>query len=123
MNEKKSNGKIVNLTPHTIRVVSGNPPQVGEIPPSGLVARVEFSPPVEVQRITVDNVEVPVIKQEKVLEIVGLPPPQPDTLYLVSSVVRVHARALYPDRDDLVSPGRFLRDPNGNILGCTMFVM
>lgn len=43
-----------------------------------------------------------------------LPPPEPDTLRVVSRIV---AEA-HPDRDDLVFPDDLVRDETGQVIGC-----
>ena len=46
-------------------------------------------------------------------DVVDLPAPAPDTLYIVSRLVATAA-----NRDDLVVPNGIVRDDNGNIIGC-----
>ncbi|WP_306530390.1 hypothetical protein, partial [Megasphaera sp.] len=45
----------------------------------------------------------------------GLPEPQADTAYIVSSVV---AQSLAGSRDDVLVPIDFVRDDQGQITGC-----
>lgn len=79
---------IVNLTPHTINVTDGV-----AIPASGQVARVQVT---HVQVGLVDGIA---IYQPTYGDLVGLPDPQPDTLFLVSGMVAAAAK-----RQDVVAP-------------------
>jgi hypothetical protein len=47
-------------------------------------------------------------------DVTGLPEPAPDTIYIVSAMVRM----ALPDRKDLASPAGLVRDASGNITGC-----
>jgi hypothetical protein len=49
----------------------------------------------------------------------NLPHPAPDTLYIVSALVR----EAVPWRTDVASPGDMLRDAEGRILGCTNLIV
>lgn len=96
--------KIVNLTPHPIRLVANGIEH--RIPSSG-VARVAVS---DIEVGEADG--IPLFRQEYG-DVVGLPDPTPHTLYIVSAVVR----AALPQRGDLVSPARLIRDENGRVIG------
>lgn len=100
--------ELVNLTPHSIHIV-----QETSIEPSGIIARLKE---------TTDSAgmagSIPLIYREY-SEVENLPEPQEDVLYIVSHMIRV----AIPERTDLISPGDLLRDGNGNILGCTNFVV
>jgi len=99
-------GKIINLTPHAIRVGD----QV--IPSSGTV-RVS-----EVTLLAGEFNGIPLVR--KVYgNVEGLPEPQPDTLFIVSTIVRF----ALPEREDLASPGDLVRDENGNVIGCKNLVI
>jgi hypothetical protein len=50
-------------------------------------------------------------------EVMDLPEPQPNTVYVVSGMVN----AATPDRQDVVSPGDHIRDPDGRPIGCIGF--
>lgn len=50
-------------------------------------------------------------------EVMGLPEPQPNTVYVVSGMVN----AATPDRSDVVSPGDHVRDGEGKPIGCIGF--
>ena len=94
---------IKNLTPHAI-----NLPQ-GMVEPSGIVARVQAR---EVE--TGEHVLGAAIIRQEFGEVEGLPAPEADTILVVSAMVK----AACPDRDDLVSPARLVRDDAGRIVGC-----
>jgi len=106
---------LVNLTPHEIKIVGEDGKTRLVIPPSGSVARVKaeqtivgFVNGIPVVRTTFGDVE-------------GLPEPQPNTLYIVSSLV---AQAC-SSRDDVVapdtSPQGVVRDEKGQIIGVRRF--
>jgi len=84
---------VINLTPHTIGI------QVGEnnytFPPSGKNVRVSTK---EIDAGSVANI-VPSIKRE-LGEVEGLPSPQPNTIYIVSSMVLSGIQ----NRDDVYAP-------------------
>ena len=102
--------KLVNLTPHPIRIIGVD----GEItiPPSGQVARVSVKQE-ETGKIVVDGVEI-VIRRTKYGEVVGVPEPEEGTYYIASQVVLAAT-----DRQDVVAPDttNAVRDENGQIVG------
>jgi hypothetical protein len=98
---------FVNLTPHVIKL------PYKTIEPQGIVARCEETTKVEGY---IDGVEIVVRTYGNVYD---LPNPNPDTIYIVSILVRL-AR---PDRTDLASPGDLIRDDAGQIIGCKNLVM
>lgn len=109
---------IINLTPHKVVVIAEDEnrnPYVYEFPPSGTVARVS-STQTEVELIG----NIPIVKTE-FGEVEGLPDPQPDTIYIVSSLV---AQALSGKRNDVVSPDTgptAYRDEEGRITAVRRF--
>lgn len=101
---------LVNLTPHVITLIT----EKGEIKiqPSGTIARVAVTRE-KIGEVTVsNNIIIPVYKN-KFGSVENLPDPQPDTLYIVSSLV---AQAV-PDRKDVVIPDDSVRDSEGRIIG------
>jgi len=106
--------RLVNLTPHDINVLADG--QVICIPPSGQVARV-VERPHGTGQVPVDDVQVPLILAESG-HVVGLPPQEPQTLYIVSRPV---ALALQGQRPDLLVPDQFERDDEGQTVGCRGF--
>ena len=100
---------IINLTPHDINIcLDGGL----TIPASGECARVAATT-VVTDHIMVDGVRIPITRTQ-FGEVEGLPAPQEDTLYVVSSLVATAC----PGRDDLVIPNEAVRDDKGRIIGC-----
>lgn len=98
---------IVNCTPHTLHLPTG------DLEPSGILPRCK-----EWDHSEGEVNGIPLITRHYGA-VYDLPDPQPDTLYIVSLVVR---QAL-PKRTDLASPGTLVRDAQGNITGCTNLVV
>lgn len=98
---------IVNLTPHEINVVCVDG-SVKSFKPSGKVARVDSKSTLLRE---LDGIEY---FQDVMGNVIDLPPEQPDTLFLVSMMVRL----AFPNRKDLVSPGDLIRDVKGQPTGC-----
>jgi hypothetical protein len=97
---------IINLTPNTISLPGGR-----EIEPSGFVARVNSH---MTQVGEVDG--IPLLKSHY-HSTMNLPDPSKEIMYIVSSIVRQH----HPERNDLMSPAKLIRDPRGVIIGCGAF--
>lgn len=100
--------KLVNLTPHDINVVTDR--GLHTIPKSGKVARVAQ---VSTMCDIMDDTGIVLLVQE-LQDVVDLPTQRPDTLLVVSAMVRT----ALPGRLDLVSPGDLIRDDTGNPVGC-----
>lgn len=96
---------IVNLTPHVINIISST---TTTFLPSGKVARVTQN------LLEVGNENGIPIFTEKLGEVENLPPPKDDTLFIVSVMVRTAC----PNRFDLVSPGKMIRNDEGQPIGC-----
>jgi len=97
--------KFVNLTPHNINL----PGQT--VKPTGFVARVN-----SVQQ-QVDNINgIPVLVTQ-LLQTMNLPDPEQDICFIVPAVVRNHS----PQRKDLLSPTKLIRDNDGKVVGCGAF--
>lgn len=92
--------KIINLTPHPINLIG-----IGEIPSSG-IARLE-----EKVEVVGDIDGIPIIKKQ-LGKIIGLPEPQPDTIFVVSLPVAQAAK-----RADVLAIGESVRDVKGNVVG------
>jgi len=116
--------KIVNLTPHPVVIYMWNE-QTGylepfEFPPSGIVARCEEK--VLKKCYTLYNVTISGIPElhafdweEKTIgNVVNLPPPKPNTIYIVSMAV---AQAVGKEREDVFCIGETVRDEKGRIIG------
>lgn len=119
---------LYNLTPHTIRVFSARTGEtVAEIPPSGMVARVEKvgSHQIDSETVSVPNFgddgevweyDIPILTSAAA-GVSGLPNEQANVRFIVSATFR----AACPDRLDLVSPADLVRDEAGNVIGCRAF--
>lgn len=99
---------IINLTPHAINIYAAQR-LVRTVEPSGTVARVA----VERQLVAVDEQGIE-FYTTAYGEPVNLPEPQPDTIYIVSGLLR---NAVL-DRVDLWQPGELLRNEAGQPIGC-----
>ena len=103
----------VNLTPHTINIVG-----VGEIPPSGIVARVEMT-----ERVFATMGRVPIIAR-KPKRVIGLSEPELGTIFLVSSMV-LDGLGKRANRNDVFVPdtgNTAIRNENGQIVAVTRLV-
>jgi hypothetical protein len=105
---------IVNLTPHTVRIVDDQKNVIAEYPSQGS-CRVKTA-----YQTTGTVNQVPVLKTTYG-ETEGLPDPAENTIYIVSMVV---AQA-NPTREDLVcpnsAPDQSVRDEAGQIFGVKSF--
>ena len=109
--------RAVNLTPHAITVRAAGRDVV--IPPSGQVARVSVSQ-TEAGTVEVDGIAIPVVANVYG-DVVGLPAPEPETVYIVSGLVL----SRISNRDDVLAPdtgATAIRDGNGQIVAVTRFV-
>ncbi len=105
--------KLVNLTPHKVRIFDDEGNLVLEIQPSGQVARVDT------QQVKVGSVgDVPIFATESG-PVSDLPDTGEEALYIVSALVRLAV----PERADVASPGTLLRDENGQPTGCIGLVV
>ena len=101
--------ELVNLTKHDVIVVTET--QTIRIPPSGQVARVRA------EQLKVGEVSgIPIVSTE-FNEIVGLPEPRKDVIYIASTLVAQAASR--QGRHDVVAPDTgptAIRDDDGNIV-------
>lgn len=99
------NMKIVNCTPHKLNIHT--PAGVVTMEPSGIIPRVETVeeslPPIE---------GIPLVTSAYG-QISGLPDPEEGTFFVVSQLVAAAAK-----REDLLFPGKLLRDEKGRPCGC-----
>lgn len=102
---------IINLTPHDIVITNGP-----TFPPSGTVARVT------VQQADAGNFNGIPVKTQIYGDIVGLPEPQKDTIFIVSAMVLNAAKAA--GRDDVVAPdtANAVRNDDGHIVSVPGFI-
>ena len=99
---------LTNLTEHALNVGGL------QIPPSGALCRVTvgrtYLGPIETAAGSV------LAFRPTCGDLVGLPAPQADTIFLVSLQCRLHPSAA--QRSDVASPGKLIRDGGGNVVGC-----
>ncbi len=103
--------RLVNLTPHAIRLLDADGQTVALLPASGMVARVptraQAASPIAgwpTVTLAADPVE-------------GLPGPTPGVWYVVSGLV---ADRVW--RPDVLYPGALVRDDAGQVVGCRNLV-
>lgn len=103
--------KLVNLTPHDIVITDGP-----TFKPSGKVARVDA-----IQKDAGSINGIPV-KTQIFGDIVDLPEPQDDTVFIVSAIVLAAAKDKY--RTDVVAPdtSNAVRNDKGHIVSVPGFV-
>ncbi len=94
--------QIINTTPHSVSVNSTI------IPSSGMLVRVS-----SVSQDAGEFAGIPLVRT-CYGEVVGLPDEQDGVMYIVSGLVR----AALPDRKDLASPAKLIRNDKGEIIGC-----
>ena len=103
--------KIINLTPHDITITDGP-----TFPPSGTVARVS------VQQVDDGDINGVPVKKQTFGDIVDLPAPQKDTIFIVSALVLNAAKA--QGRTDVVAPdtANAVRNDDGHIVSVPGFI-
>jgi len=100
---------VINMTPHAITVVDADCNIIRVYPASGKTIRLSSS--------TVSAGALPdgtPLTRTEFGEAVGLPDSAPDTMYIVSQLVK----SALPGRTDLLVPAEVARDAAGNIVGC-----
>lgn len=107
--------KLINLCPHDINIVDNEGNLIVTLPhEEGKLARVVTTEnPVE----NTLGYPFPVVHREWG-EVTGLPGPQPGVAFIVSAAVV----SACPGRADLFSPGRLIRDANGQPTQCVGLV-
>lgn len=98
--------KFINLTPHKVCLPNGT-----QIDPSGFVARANLQ---SKQLYDWDGIS---FFQSELKSISNVPEPKSGNLYIVPVIVRVNM----PDRADLVSPTRLIKNQKGEVVGCGAF--
>lgn len=98
---------IVNLTPHTIVIVSGNGNKI-EIAPTGIIPRVSTT----VVKVGEEG-GIPLFRTEYGA-VTDLPPSEDGKLFVVSGLLK----AACPERKDLLTPAKQIRDEAGRVVGC-----
>ncbi|MCI4407724.1 MAG: hypothetical protein JHC26_01440 [Thermofilum sp.] len=114
--------KWVNLTPHEVKVLDNDGNVILTVPPSGKVARVSTT---EVFTGEIGNIKLFRVTYG---EIQDLPAPEPNTIYIVSSIVLMALKEKGIKRTDVVSPNTnpsingAVRDAKGQIIGVKSFI-
>ena len=98
--------RIINKTPHSIRVVGETGEVIREFPPEGEPIRLQ-----EEEEFYGMVGGIPIF--DRFLKEADLPPQEDDTYYIVSLPVAL----AYPEQDFLVPTG-YIRDEEGRIIGC-----
>lgn len=101
-----ANTNIINLTPHTITIIRDGGENI-VIPASGLARASQ-------ERVQVADINGIPVNRVIFGDVVGLPDPQPDTIFVVSSLT---AQAV-PDRQDVFITDEAVRDEAGRVIGC-----
>jgi len=118
--------KIINLTPHNVRILAICPEMDGDKDimmehvadfPSVGVARCKVESE-QIDSISCPMVDIP-IRRISYGEIEGLPEPETGVYYVVSRLVK----QAVPGRMDCLVPDDMIRDKEGKILGCTGFAL
>ena len=103
--------RIVNLTPHEVKIVDGGNNVVAVFPSDGVARASQHD-------VLVDEINsIPVVKTE-FGEVLGLPEPAEDTVFIVSRITVEVARARGLNTDDLLITSGAVRDDQGRIIGC-----
>jgi hypothetical protein len=102
---------IRNLTPHDVRILGED--NVLVIYPDGVVARLASHDVKSSWLPGPENVHIPVYRTVYG-DVEGLPSEEDGVVFIVSAMVR----AARPDRRDLYSPAKLVRDDDGNVVGC-----
>lgn len=108
MNTIHPETKILNFTPHDIKIVDENGTLIKSYP-SVAVARVKQ------ESKFIGVADDTAFFKSTFGEVENLPLPVMGVVLIVSSIVK----AACPDRDDLVTPCGFVRDDKGMIIGAT----
>lgn len=99
--------KFVNLTPHNITIYNAQGEKI-DVPKSGNVARVETTNKI------IDEINSIEIFYTTYTDVEGLPEPEDGVVYIVSGMVASRCS----HRSDVMSPGLYIRNDKGVIVGC-----
>ncbi len=103
--------RVVNLTPHEVKIVDGGNNVVAVFPSDGVARASQHD-------VLVDEINsIPVVKTE-FGEVLGLPEPTEGTVFIVSRITVEAARAQGLSTDDLLVTSGAVRDDQGRIVGC-----
>jgi hypothetical protein len=99
--------KVINLTKNPVILPNGS-----TIEPSGYISQATY------HYEKVGEIEGTPLLVAQVQSVTNIPEkPRKDTMFIVPSVVRL----ALPDRPDLMSPSKLVRDKAGWIVGCNAF--
>jgi len=107
--------QLVNLTPHTINIVTEDGTQILSLESQG-IARVAATTEV-VGQLKVGEVVVPQT-HTTFGEVEGLPEQAPGVGYIVSNMIISALAQQGIHRTDLFTPGMQVRDDQGRVIGC-----
>lgn len=106
--------RVVNLTPHEVKIVDGGNNVVAVFPSDGVARASQHD-------VLVDEINsIPVVKTE-FGEVLGLPEPTEGTVFIVSRITVEAVRAQGLSTDDLLVTSGAVRDSQGRIIGCRAF--
>lgn len=109
--------KIVNLTPYLLRLRAADGTEV-EIPSAGVVRVAESA--YEAGAVRTGKAVIPLVRKT-FGAIEGLPAREQGTLYVVSALAVNAAWAV--GRYDVASPGDFIRDAEGRVIGAASLII
>ena len=104
--------KFINLTKHEINLLNDFNEALYYFPPSGWVARVNFSENVLAR---FDRLDVYINERTEILD---LPLARDRTFYIVSRLVKQYA----PGRNDLLTPHYLVKNYDSHIVGCRALI-
>lgn len=105
---------LVNLTPHTVRIVDGDNNVIAAIPSSGVARADQQDTPAD--SVEFDGASIPCVRT--VFGGVELPEPTEGVAYIVSNITVQAAKAVGRTTGDLLFPsGVPVRDADGQIIG------
>ncbi|MBR8744488.1 hypothetical protein [Nocardiopsis sp. MG754419] len=105
--------RVINLTPHEVRVVDAQARVIRTWQSAPRPARVETD---RVRLHVLDG--IPLLSEERT-RAANLPDPEDGVWYIVSSVVS----SAHPERRDLLVPSDLVRDGKGVVTACRSFVI
>ena len=111
--------RLVNLTPHELKLYDEDGRLIVTLPPSGQIARVSTKE-MKIGELDGEVDSIPVFTT-MYGDVEGLPPREEDTYYIVSRMVLNHPSL--KDREDVFAPGKLLRDENGRVIGAVGLVL
>lgn len=97
--------EIINLCSHPVNVIVRD--EELAIPPATKAVRIGTK---VIEKL---DCEVPMLRVDN-SRLDPLPEPVEDTLYIVSTIVRI----AHPHRYDIASPGGIVKDETGKVIGC-----